>query len=45
VVNSAAPIETLTDDNKEDEQLIQITTLTPSSKQEMEGGPSIRKNS
>ena len=39
VVNSAAPIDTLTDDSKEDEQLIQITTLTPSSKQELEGGP------
>merc|ERR1719150_1796359 len=39
VVNSAAAMDTLTDDTKEDEQLIQITTLSASSKLEMEGGP------
>lgn len=39
VVNSAAAMDTLTDDTKEDEQLIQITTLSASSKQELEGGP------
>jgi len=38
VVNSPSPIESLIDDAKDDEQLIQITTLKPSSRQEQDGG-------
>merc|ERR1712003_412351 len=38
VVNSAAPIDTLYDDNENKSEFIQITTLTPSSTEESNGG-------